>query len=97
MRQATSAPDAISQLPDLGLRAQSGARSGAILHALAHEPLSANDLMALLGLKTKTGAFKRSVNELIDGQLIERTIPDKPNSRLQKYRITPKGRALIAQ
>ena len=27
--------------------------------------------------------------------LLELTIPDKPNSRLQKYRLTEKGRALF--
>jgi hypothetical protein len=62
------------------------------VHALANEPLSANALVSLLGLKSKTGAFKRSVNELIDAHLIEMTIPEKPNSRLQKYRLTEKDR-----
>ena len=33
---------------------------------------------------------------LADG-LIEMSIPDKPNSRLQRYRLTDKGRTVLAQ
>jgi hypothetical protein len=29
--------------------------------------------------------------------LIEMTVPDKPNSRLQKHRLTDKGRQWLAQ
>jgi ATP-dependent DNA helicase RecG len=36
------------------------------------------------------------VRELLDQGLIERTIPDKPNSRLQRYRITPAGEEVLA-
>ncbi len=32
----------------------------------------------------------------MDAGLVEMTIPDKPQSRLQKYRLTAKGRALLA-
>lgn len=79
-------------------RAQSGARSGAqsntVLRALSDTPLSAAELMTILGLGTKTGAFKRTIKELLENQLIEYAIPDKPNSRLQKYRLTVKGKAV---
>ena len=72
-------------------RAQSGAQSVEILNALSDSPLSAAELMKALGLKTKTGAFKRIVKDLLQDELIAYTIPEKPNSRLQKYRLTAKG------
>ncbi|NYT60500.1 putative DNA binding domain-containing protein [Alcaligenaceae bacterium] len=72
-------------------RAQSGAQSERILALLDPEPLSANELVALLGLKSKTGAFKRAIKELLEAELIEYTLPDAVQSRLQKYRVTEKG------
>ena len=82
-----------AKMPD---QAQSGAQSGAqsreALLALAEKPLSANELVKKLGLKSKTGAFKRTVSELLNDSSIEYTLPDKPASRLQKYRLTEKGR-----
>lgn len=75
-------------------KAHSRAQSGSILHALAPAPLSANELIAHLNLRSKTGAFKRAIKELLDDGLIEYTLPEKPNSRLQKYRLTGKGQAM---
>jgi predicted HTH transcriptional regulator len=83
--------------------AQSGARSGAqsraqltaILVALQENTLSAAELAEALNLESKTGAFKRTIKELLDRQLIAYTLPDKPNSRLQQYRLTEKGKMLL--
>ncbi len=68
-------------------RLESGAQSEAILTALSDGPLSASELVDVLGLGSKTGAFKRAIKELLEHGIIEYTIPDKPNSRLQKYRL----------
>ena len=75
--------------------AQSGAQSTEIIRALGSGPLSAADLVDKLDLKSKTGAFKRSLQELLEKGLAEYTIPDKPNSRLQRYRLTKKGRNFL--
>ncbi len=77
--------------------AQSEAQSAAIVNALGSGPLSAAELVNTLGLKSKTGAFKRSLQKLLDKGLAEYTIPDKPNSRLQKYRLTEKGRQVSTE
>ena len=33
--------------------------------------------------------------KLLQADLIERTLPDKPNSRLQQYRLTEQGKGLL--
>jgi len=77
--------------------APSGAQSYAILTALSSGECSAAELMAGLGLETKSGAFKRLIKGLLKQDRIAYTIPDKPTSRLQKYRLTDKGRALLKE
>ncbi len=66
----------------------------AILATLVSRECGRSDLLKMLGHKQRSGNFKKSIEKLLRGNLIERTIPDKPNSRLQKYRLTAKGRAV---
>ncbi len=40
-------------------------------------------------------SFKRHIEPLLADGFIEMTVPDKPNSRLQKYRLTDRGKAFI--
>ena len=65
-----------------------------LLRALRTERGSA-ELVSLLGIKNRTDLYTRFLLPSLQQGLIEYTIPGKPNSRLQKYRLTAKGRDAI--
>jgi len=52
-------------------------------------------LMAVFGRSSRTKFRDQVLNPLIEAGLIEMTIPDKPRSSKQEYRLTQKGRALL--
>jgi ATP-dependent DNA helicase RecG len=66
-----------------------------MLRSCQYGPKSAKELLAAAGYKSRTGNFKRSLARLVEKRLLDLTIPDKPNSRLQKYRLTARGRSLL--
>lgn len=62
-----------------------------ILALLKGNPLPVSILSKNLGQKRVSGQLKIVLKKLLADSLIVFTIPDKPNSRLQKYRLTKKG------
>jgi predicted HTH transcriptional regulator len=54
------------------------------------------DLLAIAGRSDRTKFRDQVLKPLLVEGLIEMTIPDKPTSRLQQYRLTPKGRDWLA-
>ncbi len=56
---------------------------------------SATELMARLNLAHRPSFRSRYLRVALVAGYIEMTIPDKPNSRSQKYRLTEKGRAVL--
>ena len=69
---------------------------GELLAAIQGE-MAREALQAALSLSDRKSFRKRYLKPALDAGLIEMTIPDKPNSRLQKYRLTGKARQWFAQ
>ena len=66
-----------------------------LLLLLKNNPLSSGELMAKLGLKHRANFREKHLHPALKEGYIEQTIPKKPSSRLQKYRLTQKGLNLL--
>lgn len=71
----------------------SGDQVGVLRKCLADQAIA--DLMAVTGRTNRTKFRDQVLNPLIRMEFISMTIPDKPTSSIQKYRLTAKGRNLI--
>jgi len=68
-----------------------------ILVILETSPLGNAALAEKLGHKTVSGELNKQVRRLVAKGLLEPTLPDKPTSRLQQYRLSKAGRHLFQE
>ena len=83
------------ELPGAGLESKgSGLKSleRRVLSLLVAEPLSRSAIAEALGHQSVSAGLNRVIHRLLRDGRIAYTVPDKPNSRLQKYRVTQTGR-----
>ena len=59
--------------------------------------LPIRELMVLAGKRNRTKFRNQVIRPLLDAGLLEMTIPDKPQNSKQKYRVTAKGKDLLAE
>ncbi|SDB09525.1 ATP-dependent DNA helicase RecG [Desulfonatronum thiosulfatophilum] len=95
-RQAESSRDQFTSQED-----QVGTKSGPSkdqVKILRHcETESAmGDLMGVLGRTNRTKFRDQVLAPLLEAELVEMTVPDKPRSSKQRYRLTAKGREFLA-
>ena len=80
--------------PELQPESKPESMNRRVLIQLRKGPMAKSDLVRGLGQKAVSGQLNKVIRALLSDGAIEYTIPEKPNSRLQQYRLTDKGRAL---
>lgn len=76
-----------SRQESLGLR---------VLGLLTNGPMSRKELSKSLGQKRISGQLNKVISLLLEEGKVAYTLPEKPQSRLQEYRLTDKGKAAIS-
>ena len=64
---------------------------------ISKREMSNAEIARELGWSRVYGGLARVIKNLLSDGIIEYTIPEKPRSRLQKYRLTEKGRQMLSQ
>jgi len=82
--------------PELGPELGPESIKRRIIEALATQALSKSEIAAALGHKSISGKLNQRMRQMLSDKYIEYTIPEKPSSRLQKYRLTAAGKQLLA-
>ena len=80
-----------------GVQVGLGAREVAMLRACVRECATSRGLQAAAGYAGRTRSFELRLNGLLRDGLLEMTVPDKPRSPIQKYRLTDTGRAALGR
>ena len=87
-------PDLVPKREQVGSKSDKYARK--ILEQ-AVQPQTLAEITASFGLSNRTKFRYKYINPLLEHGLLGMTIPEKPNSRLQKYVITPLGLQYLAE
>ncbi len=74
--------------PESQPESQPESLSDRILQVLAAGPLSKKEISAALGQQEISGQLNKIIRQLLSNCRIAYTLPDKPNSRQQKYKVT---------
>lgn len=55
------------------------------------ETSAIGELMTIAGRSDRTKFRNQVLKPMMEAELVEMTVPDKPSSRFQKYRLSAKG------
>ena len=80
----------------VGVQVEVDAIDVAMLRACVEAAATSRELRYAGGYAGRTRSFERRMKRLRSAGLIEMTVPDKPRSSAQRYRLSDKGRAAVA-
>ena len=90
--QPESRPESQLELkPESRLGSQPESLSARVLRQLANGPMSKSDLSRHLGQKRVSGQLNKVIRNLLAHGAVEYTIPERPQNRQQRYRLTDAG------
>ena len=70
---------------------------GKMLRQFGNKPVDGKSLMDAVGISHRPTFLYSYLQPALNAGLVEMTIPDKPRSSKQKYRLTDKGKEWVEQ